>query len=326
MTIKEQILELLQEEQGTYLSGEAIGNRLNVSRSAIWKAIRDLKKVGHQIHAVTNKGYCLEAEADLLQEDEVRTYLNDSLSGLKIKVKNSVTSTNTIVKELGGQGEEEGLVLIANEQTQGRGRYGRSFHSPGSTGVYFSILLRPKMSAASAPSLTTMAAVAVASGIEEVFHQPVKIKWVNDLFLGERKVCGILTEGSFDLESNGMDYVVVGIGINVYDPQEGFPEDLTNIACSLTGQKDPEKNKRNQLVASCLNYFFEYYQNFSQKEYLEAYKKRSLVLGQKIEVIRQEDRISALALDIDEECRLLVQYPDGSKEFLSSGEVRILPL
>lgn len=326
MTIKEQILTLLEEEQGNYLSGERIGDRLQVSRSAIWKAIKDLKKSGYQIDAITNKGYCLLKDADLLSEERIRFYLEEPLSSLNIQVQSSVTSTNALVKEYAAKGEKEGMVLVANHQTQGRGRYGRTFFSPDGSGVYFSILLRPQMRADDAPSLTTLAAVAVARGIEKVFHDSVEIKWVNDLFLNGNKICGILTEGAFDMETNGMEYVVVGIGINVYEPQGGFPAELESIAGSLIHQKEVKKDNRNRLVAECMNYFFQYYYNFSQKKYLDDYKKRSMILGKQIEVIKGEAYQLAKAVDIDAECRLLVEYPDGKQELLSSGEVRIRPV
>ena len=326
MTIKEQILTLLEEEQGNYISGERIGNRLQVSRSAIWKAIKDLKKSGYQIDAITNKGYCLLKDADILREERIRFYLEDSLSELNVMVRSSVTSTNALVKENAAKGEKEGLILIADHQTQGRGRYGRTFFSPDGSGVYFSILLRPQMRADDAPSLTTLAAVAVARGIEKVFADLVEIKWVNDLFFNGKKICGILTEGSFDMETNGMEYVVVGIGINVYEPQGGFPVELESIAGSLAHQKEIKKDNRNRLVAECINYFFEYYYNFSRKKYLDDYRKRSMILGKQIEVIKGEAYQLAKAVDIDAECRLLVEYPDGKQELLSSGEVRIRPV
>ena len=326
MTIKEQILTLLEEEQGNYLSGERIGDRLQVSRSAIWKAIKDLKKSGYQIDAITNKGYCLLKDADLLSEERIRFYLEESLPELNVMVRSSVTSTNALVKENAAKGEKEGLILVADHQTQGRGRYGRTFFSPDGSGVYFSILLRPQMRADDAPSLTTLAAVAVARGIEKVFADSVEIKWVNDLFFNGKKICGILTEGSFDMETNGMEYVVVGIGINVYEPQGGFPVELESIAGSLAYQKEIKKDNRNRLVAECINYFFEYYYNFSRKKYLDDYRKRSMILGKQIEVIKGEAYELAKAVDIDAECRLLVEYPDGKQELLSSGEVRIRPV
>ena len=326
MTIKEQILTLLEEEQGNYLSGERIGDRLQVSRSAIWKAIKDLKKSGYQIDAITNKGYCLLKDADLLSEERIRFYLEESLPELNVMVRSSVTSTNALVKENAAKGEKEGLILVADHQTQGRGRYGRTFFSPDGSGVYFSILLRPQMRADDAPSLTTLAAVAVARGIEKVFADLVEIKWVNDLFFNGKKICGILTEGSFDMETNGMEYVVVGIGINVYEPQGGFPVELESIAGSLAYQKEIKKDNRNRLVAECINYFFEYYYNFSRKKYLDDYRKRSMILGKQIEVIKGEAYELAKAVDIDAECRLLVEYPDGKQELLSSGEVRIRPV
>ena len=227
-------------------------------------------------------------------------------------------------KEAGATGQPEGYVLIADEQTAGRGRYGRDFYSPKSTGIYFSILLRPKMKVNEASSLTTMAAVAVAEAIQQVTGKETGIKWVNDLYLKELKVCGILTEGALNMENKSMDYVVVGVGLNVKLPIGGFPKDLSFIATSIETQGKEES--RNRLVAACLNRFFHYYKELPKKNYIEEYRNRSNILGKDIFVLSKTGQVPGKALEIDEDCHLLVEYADGKQEWLTSGEVSIKPL
>lgn len=321
MKTKERVLVLLEEFKGDFLSGETIGKRLKLSRSAVWKNINELKKDGFTIHGVSNKGYCLLSDCDRLSSEGICAFIDNECKNLSIHVENQVTSTNTLVKEAGACGAPEGYVLVANQQTEGRGRYGRSFYSPESTGIYFSILLRPKMEVNEAATITTIAAVSVAKAIQKVTGKEVQIKWVNDLFFQGSKICGILTEGALNMESKGMDYVVVGIGLNVKLPQNGFPKELELIATSL--ETKGQEESRNRLVAECLNCFFHYYNQLPQRNYVEEYRKRSLILGKEILVMSTENGIPARAIDIDEDCHLLVEYENKKQEWLSSGEVSI---
>ena len=172
-----------------------------------------------------------------------------------------------------------------------------------------------------AATITTIAAVSVAKAIQKVTGKEVQIKWVNDLFFQGSKICGILTEGALNMESKGMDYVVVGIGLNVKLPQNGFPKELELIATSL--ETKGQEESRNRLVAECLNCFFHYYNQLPQRNYVEEYRKRSLILGKEILVMSTENGIPARAIDIDEDCHLLVEYENKKQEWLSSGEVSI---
>lgn len=321
MKTKERVLVLLEEFKGDFLSGETIGKKLKLSRSAVWKNINELKKDGFTIHGVSNKGYCLSLDCDRLSSEGICAFIDNECKNLSIHVENQVTSTNTLVKEAGACGAPEGYVLVANQQTEGRGRYGRSFYSPESTGIYFSILLRPKMEVNEAATITTIAAVSVAKAIQKITGKEVQIKWVNDLFFQGSKICGILTEGALNMESKGMDYVVVGIGLNVKLPHNGFPKELELIATSL--ETKGQEESRNRLVAECLNCFFHYYNQLPQRNYVEEYRKRSLILGKEILVMSTENGIPARAIDIDEDCHLLVEYENKKQEWLSSGEVSI---
>ena len=193
MNVADEILELL-ESSGAPLSGEEMARQLGVSRNAVWKAVQRLREDGYQIEAATNRGYQLVSADNALTPQSVRRLLEGPAQSCAIEVRDSVTSTNTVLKSIAEQGGAEGMALIAQQQTQGKGRLGRSFLSPKGTGLYLSVLLRPRFPAEEALSITTAAAVAVAETIDQLTGQQAKIKWVNDVYLRGRKVCGILTE------------------------------------------------------------------------------------------------------------------------------------
>lgn len=324
MELKDQVLDALEKNKGAYLSGAALANQLHVSRNAVWKAVKALEADGHAIRAVTNKGYCLAEEDDILSPAAIKKHLGEFAGVLDIDVYKSLDSTNTLLKKLAGQGAPEGKVVAAEEQTAGRGRFGRTFYSPAGTGVYFSLLLRPDTTAADATRITTAAAVAVARSLETVAGAAAGIKWVNDVFVSGKKVCGILTEGAFDMESGGMEYVVLGIGINVAPPEAGFPGELHDIAAAVTSAAAPGLKSR--LIADILKRFWYYYKNLSDKSYLADYKSKSIILGREIDVLSGDGARRALALDIDADSRLIVRYEDGTIGALASGEVRIRPV
>ncbi|MEK3793553.1 biotin--[acetyl-CoA-carboxylase] ligase [Paenibacillus sp. FSL R7-0204] len=324
MTVKEHILALLDSNKGEYFSGEDIAGRLSVTRSAIWKAIKSLQSDGYSIQAVTNKGYSMSPLTDILSAAAVAKYLDARGQTLRLEVFKSVASTNELVKALASGGEAEGKVILSEEQTAGRGRKGRPFFSPAGTGIYMSILLRPRLSAADATLLTTSAAVAVALAIESVSGLSTQIKWVNDVFMNGKKVCGILTEASLSLESEWLDYAVLGIGINVTLPSGGFPAELSGVATSIYEAGNPEGDLRNRLTAEVLNRFMGYYEQLKERLFLPDYRQRMMSLGETVMVVKEHQEQAATAVDIDNDCRLKVRYPNGGEEYLSSGEVRIL--
>lgn len=324
LDLKEQVLETLENNKGRYISGNELAEKHYVSRNAVWKAVKTLQVEGHQISAVTNKGYCLDTDSDVFSAQSIGKYLNDAANPFRLEVHKTVTSTNTVLKQLASRGEAEGLVVVAEEQSAGKGRLGRRFYSPPETGVYFSLLLRPKVNASDATLITTAAAVSVAKAIEAVTDSKAEIKWVNDVFCDGKKVCGILTEGSFDMESGGLEYAVLGIGINVKMPEDGFPGEISDIAAAISaGEISAEL--RSKLIAETLKCFWSYYKNLPDKSFLKEYKQRSFVLGRDILVLSGESSRKARALDLDDECRLVVRFEDGSVETLSSGEVSIRP-
>ncbi len=324
MKIKDQVLKLLEENKGSALSGEAIAKSLSVSRNAVWKSIKLLKQEGYSISATTNRGYCLEIDNDILSKQSIEGHLSKLSRHCSITVYKSLPSTNSLLKAMAAEGAPEGSVIISEEQTAGRGRLGRSFYSPTGTGIYMSILLIPKFSIHKALFITTAAAVAVARAIEKVFPQKeARIKWVNDIYCDNKKVCGILTESSLDFEGGSFEYAILGIGINVTSPKEDFPEELKNIATSLCSTDSYTSGARSLLAAEILNSFYELYEHLEDESLLREYKSRSLLIGEKITILSREGSIPALALDIDEEFRLKVQLEDGSIKALNSGEVSI---
>lgn len=322
MGTKELLLSLLENSRGDYISGEEIANRLSVSRTAVWKAVGALRGEGYPIDAVQNKGYRLSEKTDILSEQGIRKYLNPICADLDIRVLPTVDSTNRVAREQAAGGAPEGYTVLANTQTNGKGRRGRSFYSPADTGVYMSILLRPECCPQpQAIRLTTMTAVAVCEAIEALSGEKAEIKWVNDIYVKGRKVCGILTEASFGLEDGFLEYAVLGVGVNVTAPKDGFPDDLQSIAGSVFGET--QNDGRNHLAAEMMNRFMTYYQAPRKDGYREHYRSRSMVLGRDIEIITADTRKTAAAVDIDEECRLIVRYPDGTYDRISSGEVQM---
>lgn len=322
MGTKEALLTLLEAEKGTYFSGEELAEKLSLSRTAVWKAVNSLRGEGYAIDAVRNKGYRLAERTDILSAQGIRKYLQPVCAGLELAVLPEVGSTNAVVREKAMAGAPEGCVVIAASQTDGRGRVGRRFFSPAGTGIYMSLLLRPPhASPRQAVKLTTMAAVAACEAIEAVSGEQAQIKWVNDIFVAGKKVSGILTEASFGLEDGFLEYAVLGIGINAYPPPGGFPEELEGIAGAVFRQ--PRDDGKNRLAAGFLNRFMACYSAPEKSGYAGRYRSRSLVIGREIQVLSPGRSQKAVALDVDEECRLIVQYPDGRVESLSSGEISV---
>lgn len=319
MSVKDEVLKELENNKGDYISGGQLAENLGVSRNSVWKAIKALEKSGYEINAIPNKGYCLAEKNDILSSYSIKQHLKNP--HLDISVFSSVTSTNTILKEMAEQGAKEGTVIIAEEQTAGRGRTGKQFYSPKGTGIYISILLRPDIPAEESLFLTTSAAVATARAIEYVSDKRALIKWVNDIYLEDKKTCGILTEGAFNVETGKLDYAIVGIGINVCIPDGGFPDDIKDIATAIFDKQTDSINKRSILIANLLDYFMEYYKDFKSKSYVKEYIERSMIIGKTITVIEGSKTSIAKAIDIDKNCRLKVQFEDGTTKWLSSGEV-----
>lgn len=320
MAVRDTLLTLLENNRGRYLSGEEVAASLHVTRAAVWKAVRALEEEGYPIDAAQNRGYRLKADCDLLSAAGIEKYLRQDAGDLLVEAFQTVDSTNSLLRTRAVSGAPEGLVIVAGSQTDGRGRLGRSFYSPSSTGIYMSILLRPALPAERAALMTTAAAVAVCEAIESVLGKTPGIKWVNDIFLDGRKVCGILTEAAFDMENGRLGYAIVGIGVNVYAPEGGFPEALAAIAGCVADAR--EGDLRNKLAAEILNRFLPRYHALPGGS-AESYRKRCFVIGKRVTVHAGDTAYPAVVLDVDDDCHLLVRRDDGREVTLSSGEISI---
>lgn len=322
MRVKEAVLQKLLEHRGETLSGEELASSLSVSRSAVWKAVGRLRSEGYAIEAGTNRGYCLLG-GDVLSRESIRACLKTDCCD--VHVYSSVSSTNTLLKAWAEDGCPEGTVAVAEEQTAGRGRRGRSFYSPKGSGLYMSVLLRPSQNAGVALHITTCAAVAVAEAIEALSAHEAQIKWVNDVFLDGKKVCGILTEASVDVESGTLRYAILGIGVNALSPVGGFPEELEGVAGAVfTRCELPDL--RSRLASEILERFFHYYRELGSDECFEAYRRRLFVLGRKVTVLSGGTAVAeAEVLDLNRDYSLAVRYEDGLVANLNTGEVSVHP-
>ena len=238
-----------------------------------------------------------------------------------VDVADTISSTNDEMKSKAQKGEKEGSVLVALSQTGGKGRLGRSFFSPQNTGLYMSVILNPDLKPSDAVLITTAAAVATSKAIDEVSGKTSGIKWVNDIYIEGKKVCGILTEAGFNQSYDKLDYAVLGIGVNVYAPQGGFPEDIKNIADAVFPHV--QNDKRSILCAKILDNFYDIYKKLPSKDFVKEYISRSCVIGKEIKIISKGTETDAKCIGIDEKCHLLAEYADGKKDTLSTGEISI---
>lgn len=254
----------------------------------------------------------------VLDGEIIRSYLKEDGD---VIILDETDSTNNVARSLAHRGIKEGTVIIAKKQTQGRGRMGRSFLSSSENGLYMTLFLKPEIPPAECIGITVMCACAVAEAIENISCKKCYIKWVNDIFIGDKKACGILTEASCDFVSGSFDYAIVGIGVNVSDPEGGFDEEIKDIACSVYGKNAPVGIK-NRLCAEIINNFMAYYRNFSDKSYMKNYRRRSNIIGRTVDVYRGNEIISGICTDIDNEANLVLQTDKGEVRF-NSGDARV---
>lgn len=322
MGTKEQLLRLLEDNRKRYMSGTAMAQTIGVSRNAVWKAVEALRAEGYAVDAVTNKGYALSQENDLLSPQGIERFL-PSGNPFAIVVRKRMDSTNSEARRRAVEGAREGTVIVAEEQSAGKGRPGKTFFSPSATGLYLSIVLRPPLAADRSQFITCAAAVATAQAIEQVAGKEALIKWVNDIYCDGRKVAGILTEGVVDMESGRFDHAVLGIGVNVKPPIEGFPNDIADVAGAVLD--DRTGAVRCQLAASMLERFWTLYENVGDASFYDEYRRRCFLLGQPLVVRQGASRIRARAVDLTRDFKLVIELPDKTRRELPYGEVSAGP-
>lgn len=321
---RETVLSLLLEQQGTYISGEEMSRKLGVSRAAIWKSMTALRQEGYIIASAPNRGYCLETSPDRLREGELLAPLVGCQIGSHLICLDTIDSTNTEAKRKALDGAPHGLVILSEEQTKGRGRAGRTFQSPRNCGLYCSVLFRPTLSPMELMDFTAWIAVAVCNGIENCCGVRPQIKWTNDLVLGGRKLCGILTELGLESETQCLDYLIAGIGINVNHRPEDFSEEIQDVATSLSMVLG-HTVRRTELAACLIRALDEMYRQFPTERtaYLNQYRADCITIGKQVQLITAKHTREAKAISIDDAFRLVVEYPDGSQEAVSAGEVSV---
>lgn len=322
MPLKDRVLEILEKSKGKSVSGSEIARSLGMTRSAVWKAVKALREDGYFIMASTNKGYCLSEENDFMSEQSIVPNLRTVYLGRRLDVFKTISSTNDFAKSLAQLGAGHGTTVISEVQTQGKGRMGRSFYAPNGMGIYMSVVLRPNLSVEHSLLITSCAAVAVADAIEKVAGMECKIKWVNDIYSSEtnKKLCGILTEASVNVEQGGLEYAIVGIGINVQNTS--FPKNIENVATSIRIETG-KSISRSKLAAEILNCLEERLENICDRSFLDDYRNRSNVIGKRIEVTHNDNTEVMECLGIDEIGRLIVRLENGEEKALTSGTVRI---
>lgn len=328
MTTKEAVLLYLQEHAGEPISGEKMALALNKSRTSIWKAIQSLKKEGYAIDSSTNKGYTLSENNDVLSEQQINQELIQQHHPINwvIQTMESTTSTNDLAKLYANQNSTTPAIFISEEQTAGRGRLGRKFVSPAKTGVYISLCLFPTIALEDLSLITCATAVACVETLEELTGKSLNIKWVNDLFYQDKKVGGILTEVISDFESQQVQSLIVGMGINLIDALDAFPKELHSIVGSIFPSLREYKEhafNRNHFIATFLEKWAVYYQNLSKRDFINSYRKHSNVIGKAVKVIEGNHVYHAFAKDIDENGRLIIEKEDKCLHALSYGEVSI---
>lgn len=317
MSIKSELLEVLTAHKGECVSGEKIGEQLHCTRAAIWKAVKALREEGYTILSGTNRGYVLTESSDALSADGIKAKLKKK--DVPVTVLEVTTSTNRAAKQAGiAENAPHGTVIAARCQTEGSGRRGRRFYSPAESGLYFTVVLRPSKDVQDSLLLTTAAAVAAVRGVEEVCRVALSIKWMNDLYLNEKKVGGILTEAVTDFESGAIEFVVVGIGLNLYEPENGFPKELQKKAGAILAKDTPVD--RSALMAAIVNNLLEEAQ---KEEISPLYRERNIVPGKKVTVTTSHREYDGEALEILPDGRLVVRDEKGREESLAFGDISL---
>ncbi len=318
--INEEILDILKK-QNTYISGQKISEKLDVSRTTVWKAIEKLKKEGYSINAITNKGYKLEADEDILNKYEIEQELKKRNIDLKCTYIDEVDSTNDMAKREEKKSNLQDQLFVAGTQTKARGRRGRAWFSDKNTTIAMTLLLHPDIDITKASMLTLVAATALARVLKK-YNIEISIKWPNDLVINKKKVCGILTEMSSDID--GIKYIICGIGLNVSN--KCFNDEIKDIATSLYIETK-RKYKRKEIIADFLSEFFKLYEEFLNEDNLKFLKAEytSFLLGnnQDIELISADIVKKAIQIGIDDFGRLLIKNENGIISPISSGEISI---
>lgn len=322
--MRKEILKTLMENTDKYISGEDISQRFGVSRTAVWKAIKQLKEQGYEIESVSRKGYKLIERSTALNADELGIEIKSKDHAYHFICKKKVDSTSSELKRLANDGAKEWTIIMSEEQFDGRGRLGRQWVSKAGEGIYMSLLLKPEIQPQHAAKITQIAASAVTLAVREVTELPALIKWPNDIVVNGKKICGILTEMTAEL--NQINYVILGIGINVNGAV--IDDEIQHKATSLLLQNE---NKlpvdRKDILKAFYHHFDDLYKRFlmdtSSQESIDICRQYSAIIGKDVQIIRRGTSQDVKVVDITNDGELLVRHQDGKEEVIISGEVSI---
>ena len=327
MDIKTSILRMIRQSRG-YVSGQSLCEALGVSRTAVWKYVNQLKEEGYEFDAVANKGYRIVKYPDIITREDIESMLPEGLAVTNVVYYHETDSTNTRAKQAAEDGEKSGTLFITECQTGGRGRRGRTWESPAGSGIWMSLLLRPEIKPFDASMLTIVAAMGMKDAIEEIIGAGAgqggihcKIKWPNDIVLGDRKICGMLTEMS--AETDWINYVVIGIGVNVNTTE--FDDSIKDMASSILLQTGSSV-KRSDVVVAFARHFSRYYDEFLKECNLSGladdYNKALINVGRDVKIVERDGSFVAKAVGIDETGSLIVEK-DGDTKRIVAGEVSV---
>ena len=319
--MKTKLLSLLRNT-GDYISGQELCQQFGVSRTAVWKIIHQLKEEGYEIDAITNKGYKLKTYPDILNQHEIASRLQTKWIGKEVVFLNETDSTNRKARILAEEGMGHGTLIVADTQTGGKGRRGRTWYSPPGTSLAMSLILKPKLEVSKASMLTLVQAMAVASAIEEICGMEAQIKWPNDILVNGKKVCGILTE--MNLEMMEISSIIIGTGVNVN--QEEFPADIAEIATSLKIEKKRSLSRADIIEHIC-DLFEDYFEKFMESKdlsgMLDEYNARLISRGKIVKVLDPGKEFTGQALGINAFGELQVQKAEGEIVSVYAGEVSV---
>lgn len=321
--MKTKILTILKE-RNSYVSGQELCEQFKVSRTAIWKVIKQLKEKGYKIESVSNRGYYLMEYPDIVTEEEIGSSIKTQWIGKKVKFYNELDSTNLEAKRLADNDNDEtnGMLIVAEKQNAGRGRRGKQWITPSGTGIWMSLILKPDIEPDCASMLTLIVALATAKSIFSFTGLNTFIKWPNDVIINGKKVCGILTE--MNSERDYIHYIVIGIGINTNIKE--FPDEIKAVATSLFIEGN-QTFQRSSLIAELLKEFEYYYEKFLQKRNLTdiivEYNEKLISKNKEVKIIEQKEEWIGTSLGIDEKGRLLVKLSNGEEKKIVSGEVSV---
>ena len=318
-------MNALRHNKDSYVSGEELCKLADISRAAIWKHIEKLREEGYDIEAVPHLGYKLVSIPDFLIPSEIKWKLKTKVFGRSIISYRKVDSTNIIAYELAQKGMKEGAVILADEQVKGKGRHGRHWSSPSKGGIYMSCILRPSIAPNEISRITLLAAIAVAQAIRDFSSLEVTIDWPNDIMMDQKKLCGILTE--MRAEQDSVDFVVLGIGINVNSSKSELPKGASSIREELHRRGGKIILSRVELTKKVLERLEEYYNLMKSEGFepiIDIWKDLSVMIGSRVKVSLHDKTFEGLAHDIDPDGALVVRTESGVLEKISSGDVAMV--